>query len=332
MDTTTCANCEAPLTGPYCSQCGQHAHDSSRSIGTLFHDAWHVVTHVDGRFWQTIGALLLKPGKLTVEYFAERRARYLPPVRLYLVLSLIFFAFASFGPHREHFIELDSKPRAKQLADAAGASAAAKDARKTDSDIDAAIKEARPKTNRDASAFEDDDNDTDGGFTLDLAKCDTVHLFWSRLDKPAADICRRNVADHGQAFGNAFIASIPKMMFVFLPLMALVMLLLYWWPRRFYVEHVVFFLHTHAAIFLILLIELVLSRLGHLAPLLARVVPWIIFAGFLYSVWYVYRAMRVFYGQGRWLTLTKIFAIGTAYLVFLAVTMAATVIVVMMFT
>ncbi len=332
MHTANCANCEAPLTGPYCSQCGQHAHESSRSIGTLFHDAWHVVTHVDGRFWQTIGALLFKPGKLTAEYFAERRARYLPPVRLYLVLSLVFFAFASLGSRTAHFIDLDSKPPAKRLADTAsqaeadGVTGAVEDAKKIGAEIDAAVKQAnqQQKPKADAAAGADEDNDKDGGFTLDLAKCDSMRSDWKWLEQPMRDTCRRNVADHGHALGTAVVASIPKMMFVFLPIMALVMLLLYWWPRRYYVEHVVFFLHTHAAIFLVLLLELVVSRLAHWLPLLSPVIGWVVFAGFIYSSWYIYRAMRVFYGQGRWLTLTKIFVIGITYLLFLSITIAAT--------
>src|ERR1700727_3234594 len=72
---TECGNCGATLMGPYCFDCGQHRHESARSVAALFEDAWHVATHVDGRFWQTLYILLFKPGKLTKEYFAERRAR-----------------------------------------------------------------------------------------------------------------------------------------------------------------------------------------------------------------------------------------------------------------
>lgn len=92
---TRCANCAARLYGHYCAQCGQHAHESARSLGTLLHDAWHVFTHIDGRFWQTLRRLAFSPGHLTREYFAERRARYILPFRLYIVISLIFFGLAS---------------------------------------------------------------------------------------------------------------------------------------------------------------------------------------------------------------------------------------------
>ena len=301
-------------------------HESSRSIGTLFHDAWHVVTHVDGRFWQTILALAFRPGRLTKEYFAERRARYLPPVRLYLVLSVIFFAFASMGHHsRGALFDLDSGASATDPARAAELAKVKKEATE-------AMREAKGHgvTIDDTDVENLTAADTMGGlgFRLDAAKCASTKSDWKWLEQPLRDICMRNVADHGAGFISALNSSIPKMMFVFLPLMALVMLLLYWWPRHFYVEHLVFFLHSHAAIFLLLLVELVFSRLGSLALFLARIGPYLKFAGLLYCIWYVYRAMRVYYGQGRLLTLTKISVIAFAYMIFLSITFFATAIIV----
>jgi hypothetical protein len=81
-------------------RCVKHGHASARSVSALFHDTRHTVTQVDSRFWQTMYTLLLllQPGRLTQEYLAERRACYLPPVRVYLVLSVLFFAFGSAGP------------------------------------------------------------------------------------------------------------------------------------------------------------------------------------------------------------------------------------------
>ena len=79
-------------------RCVKHEHASGRSVSALFHDTRRTVTQVDSRFWQTMYTLLLRPGSLTPEYLAERRACYLPPVRVDLVLSELFFAFGSGGP------------------------------------------------------------------------------------------------------------------------------------------------------------------------------------------------------------------------------------------
>ena len=287
---TGCGNCGATLMGPYCYDCGQHSHDSARSISALTHDAWHLATHIDGRFWQTLCILLLKPGKLTREYFAERRARYLPPVRLYLVLSVLFFAFGLATPHKN------------SVRPAVAAPAAAVPG--------AATHDAAPTKKKSWSVFGNGD-------------CSKVTSSIGWLENALQQSCLRNQNTGGASVEHAFIANIPKMMFLFVPMMALVMLLLYWWPRRYYVEHLVFFLHNHAAIFLLLLIQ---ALLGWVAAWLA----WSTFGGWviaiisLYGVWYVYRAMRVYYGQGRLLTFTKLFVVGFAYLIGFSLTLAVT--------
>ena len=281
--------------GPYCFQCGQHAHESARSVSALFHDSWHVVTHIDGRFWQTLCILLFRPGKLTKEYFADRRARYLPPVRLYLVLSVLFFGFGLATPKKS-----DLPP--------SGAPPAVAQSRQPDEGAAVKAPAARKKSR---------------GTIFDISDCNDVKSSWSWLQNSMRRSCLRNQQDGGESVEHAFIANIPKMMFLLVPMMALVMLLLYWRPRRYYVEHLVFFLHNHAAIFLLLLIQ---ALLGWIAFWLA----WKTFAGWviaiisLYSVWYVYRAMRVYYGQGRLLTFTKICVVGFIYLIGLSLTLAAT--------
>ena len=141
------------------------------------------------------------------------------------------------------------------------------------------------------------------------------------LERGLRDACRRNVGDHGRTLRHAFVANIPKMMFVFLPLMAVVMLLLYWFPRRYYVEHLVFFLHDHAALFLAMTLQLLLGAAARLVPALQPVASFAAFAVFCYALWYVYRSMRRYYGQGRALTLAKLSLVSLTYAMFLTTTL-----------
>ena len=63
-------------------------------VHTLSHfaaEAFESLTHADSRVWKTLGYLLARPGLLTREFLDGRRARYLPPFRLYIVISLVFF-------------------------------------------------------------------------------------------------------------------------------------------------------------------------------------------------------------------------------------------------
>ncbi|WP_310496559.1 DUF3667 domain-containing protein [Sandarakinorhabdus sp.] len=89
-----CANCAAPLSGPFCGQCGQRAH-IHRSIFAVFEEFLHGITHFDGKAWKTLPMLLFRPGKLTRDYIMGHRARYIAPVPLFLlVVFLMFFVFS----------------------------------------------------------------------------------------------------------------------------------------------------------------------------------------------------------------------------------------------
>jgi hypothetical protein len=90
---TPCPNCSTPLQGPWCHACGQKGEAYSRSIWHLAAEAFEGLTHFDGRFWQTLPRLVLKPGQLTRDYLDGHRAAQIPPFRLFLVvLLLVFFA------------------------------------------------------------------------------------------------------------------------------------------------------------------------------------------------------------------------------------------------
>ena len=105
-----CLNCGAVLTGRYCANCGQAADVHVPSTAELVHEALEGITHSDSRLWRTLYLLWFKPGKLTQEFVAGRRAAYLPPFRLYLVLSILFFLAASISNTHTHtkFVGFDN--------------------------------------------------------------------------------------------------------------------------------------------------------------------------------------------------------------------------------
>ncbi len=89
-----CRNCGAAIAGRFCAECGQTTALHPPTVREFVHE---FVTHsvaLEGALWRTLAALLLFPGRLTVEYLAGRRARYIPPLRLYLTFSLILFAIS----------------------------------------------------------------------------------------------------------------------------------------------------------------------------------------------------------------------------------------------
>ena len=99
-DTPCCADCGHALTGPYCSQCGQSAVDIRRPVRTLVTDFIGDTFVWDGRLWRTLKTLFLNPGLLARRYADGQRARWTPPIRLYLLISLAFFAAMNLGGMR----------------------------------------------------------------------------------------------------------------------------------------------------------------------------------------------------------------------------------------
>jgi len=96
----TCRNCAAPLPEPqpaYCGACGQETHLHPPTLREFVHEfAAHYVA-LEGALWRSLGWLLVAPGRLTREYLAGRRRRYVLPLRLYLSLSLLFFLALRLG-------------------------------------------------------------------------------------------------------------------------------------------------------------------------------------------------------------------------------------------
>jgi hypothetical protein len=114
-------------------------------------------------------------------------------------------------------------------------------------------------------------------------------------------------------------------MFMFLPLIALVMAVLYLGSGRYYVEHLLFFLHYHAFFFLAGIVVLLLDRFGAattgaVSGFFGTAEGFVIAALVVYVPVYLFLAMRRVYGQGRVWTATKFSVLVISYLVCLVLT------------
>jgi hypothetical protein len=326
-----CANCGATLQGAYCTACGQKHEPHVHSVGHFMHEAFESITHADSRVWRTLWLLLSRPGRLTREFFAGRRASHLPPFRLYLVISVVFFLIVGMPEGKQIELQVDPTPSAKRVAEMNDVARALEtDLAATPGAVDIAkavrAQAAREQAGLDAKAAPAADSKPGTpteDFKQGMRENNIVTEFCKEFEAEESNqdagtrsyqklqaFCTKTNADRGTALVEAVVHNIPKAMFVFLPLLALVMKLLYWRPKRYYVEHLTFLVHNHAFVFLALGI---MSLVG-LIPVVREYTNFPELALWLYIVWYLYRGMRNYYGQGRALTLTKFFSIGFAYL------------------
>lgn len=323
LEPARCLNCRTPVTGKYCLNCGQDAGVHVLSMREVAGDVTHSLLHLDSRVWQTIKLLVLKPGELAREFIAGRHQSYLPPFRLYLGVSILFFALSALLPDSD-LVNLDG---GSGIGNVSGQPTPAPPGAATDiAPLDAAAAERAAELRADVG-----DELAKAGIDPALItkkpsglECDinlTLPVIGS-LREPLSRACQKIRADGGERLFERFAATAPRLMFLFLPLMAAVALLFYWRrPRRLYAEHLVLFLHNHAFTFLLLTVATALNSLSSVDLPLFGIFGFLEFLLLLYLPYYVYRSMRVVYADGRWKTISKFAALGMIYFILLGVTM-----------
>src|SRR5205823_10802005 len=108
---TQCENCGAELQGHWCAKCGQPAIDYRRSFRHVIADLLNEFLNWDTKFFATIGLLLVRPWKLTNQFLAGHRVRYVHPLRLYLLASILFFFAVNYAIKSAHFEPINLSPQ-----------------------------------------------------------------------------------------------------------------------------------------------------------------------------------------------------------------------------
>jgi hypothetical protein len=287
-----CDNCGASVAGKYCSNCGQRLEHKIHSVLHFTREATEDLTHADSRLWSTILALLFKPGFLTREFLSGRRARYLPPLRLYLVLSVLFFLVLGFS-HQPRIVSIKSRDNGTSSVELV---------RPDEVEAFAAKPGETPQQREDRICNPDYDGPAPS-FFLPLLK----------------QACRRFLADGGRTASEAFVHNLPRALFILLPALALVMKALYRRPRHHYVEHLLFFVHNHAFGFLVFALLILTTRF--VPPVIGQ---WLTIILWLYVPYYLFVSLRRVYGQGRLLTFAKLTVLSFTYLICAILTLAVT--------
>ena len=258
---------------------------------------------IDSRIWKTLVPLLFRPGFLSTEFLRGRRVRYLPPLRTYLVLSLIFLILSSSG------LSWVSTPVNSEPG--------------TGQNLHLGLSEDSPflEINPDKAQAENTDADEDicASMQLELTKW----LEDKRIQQHLYQKCQKIQLDHGASLEKSIVDNIPGMMFFFLPLLALFLKLLYLLSRHYYVEHLLFLVHFHAFVFLILIINTLLTLTSQLLPISEPLVDWLTGLGIVYVPVYLFIALKKFYAQSRAITTVKYLVLVFGYITSLALSLAS---------
>lgn len=317
-----CLNCNAEVMGTYCHVCGQENVEPKESALYLVRHFFEDITHFDGKFFTSLKYLITRPGFLSREYMNGRRASYLNPVRMYVFTSAIFFLIFFSVNHPEDrkmddVLKVDINKKSLQEIEAMDSAAFAA----FTADIN--VRDGKPKKPMTRETFARyKDSVLEGGVISfsdrkyrTRAEYDSAQAIVSSKDgwimkkliNKQIELNEKYRRSGNQLFNGLFAAllhKLPQMMFIALPLLALLLKLLYRRQRQYYfVSHGIFCIHLYIFIFIDILAILALNGLHswsgwNIFNILGSVLG---FAAFFY----MYKAMRNFYQQRRAKTILK---------------------------
>src|ERR1043166_5420481 len=349
---THCENCGAELQGHWCAQCGQPAIEYRRSFRYVVADLLNEFLNWDSKFFTTIALLILKPWRLTNEFLAGKRVRYVNRLRLYLLASILFFFAVNFGAKGIRF-DPTKFPEEKR-AEVAAAIAEKRSEIEEELNKDNLTPEQRQKVQKaldyltkptssatttptpeqtlSATAPPSPSPTAESGqqtygpvgdrpfVVFDDAKSTTPFERW--IEGRA----KEKMGEQGTKMGrfiNTLFSNLPYMMLCCIPLFALVLKVLYIRRRIFYIDPLIYALHIHSFFYTaIMLIVFITWALNRIAP--GTIAGWVIALLWIAFVLQIFLSIRRVYRQGWFISTLKFFTGGFVYLIVLFLALAAT--------
>ncbi|MCU0420277.1 MAG: DUF3667 domain-containing protein [Cyclobacteriaceae bacterium] len=297
-----CLNCEAVLTGPFCGACGQKDLPRRQTLGDLLVNFLGSFTSFESKFFTTFRFLLFRPGRIVKEYNEGKRERFYHPARMYVFLSFIYFLIFSlvFSSNTERMITTTTTDRDRV---AVAKETPAIDIQTTDP---AKKNKFSPKTRAQYDSLQ-----------ATLPEEERDNWFGRYMTHKGMELMNKFKNDDraiNRAFLEIFLTNLPKMVFLLMPLFALLLKLLYIRKDFFYSEHLIFTVFFYDFLYLV----------GSIM-LLVNLVDWLEWLDLVALVWlliYLYKSMRQVYGQSRAKTVIKFLILAFAFSVVLVVALA----------
>jgi hypothetical protein len=355
---THCENCGTKLEGPFCHRCGQHDFEFHRSFRHVFMEALETIFHFEGKFFRNIVTLLFRPGRLTADFNAGKRAAQMPPFRLYIFVSFLFFLLIFLGKEDEDFVRSDGdKPRRGftvngKPVDVAAIGGTWRDTAakmksedwKDPAKVAAAIEEAAEKTDQTLAATAKDGETASAAApaeqkpkrlvdqireAAEQAKADVEKAGGAKVkeNKPASlrylesQLERLSDAEHRHRVAESFKHHLPQMLMMCLPLFALYTRFLFRKSGQVYLQHLVLAVHFHTFIYLWILCRNGWAALAGLAP--GGLDIWVASLATLWMYVYPVVMLRRLFANSWKKTIAKTFLLTFAYGITLSVGFAA---------
>jgi uncharacterized protein DUF3667 len=349
---THCENCGAPLSGPYCGQCGQPAIDYRRSFGHVLLDVLNEFLNWDSKVFATIALLIVKPWRLTNEFVAGHRVRYVHPLRLYLLASILFFFAVNFGAKGIRFdpTKFPDEKRAEvaaAIADKRGEIEAELSKENLTPDQREKVQKAldyltKPTSSATTTPTPEETPSPTAAPGISPTAESGQQTYGPVGDRPFVVFndaksttpferwiegrAKEKMGEHGTKMGlfiSTLFSNLPYMILCCIPLFALVLKVLYIRRRLFYIDHLIYALHIHTFFYAgIMLIVLATIGLNRFAP--GAIAGWLIALLWIAFVTQIFLSIRYVYRQGWFFSIFKFLFGGFVYLMVLLFALAIT--------
>lgn len=339
-----CVSCGTKDVGAWCAGCGQKNDDMRRSSFVLFKDFLKDTFSFDGRMWRTLGLLAAAPGTVPANYSHGKRSRYTPPVRLFLVVSFLFFLILGLT----HTLIVAVEVRARTPEEQAAAQKAIEEGiARAGPEVAAAIDEARNEVEGDEAAIMIDGRNLDCGLTAStryFVRPKDIEIdkeLWTRCrdsfvnsikaeieegaekDPEGKDAAARTLTimervvagvtraiEDPEAFNASLNNWLPRMMFLMAPVLALIMTLFLRGRDALVFDHLVFSLYAHATAFAIIGLAVIAAQFG---------LPHVFAAASIALALYFIAAIKRGYKRGWIKSVWTGFGAGLLYLIVLSI-------------
>jgi len=315
-----CRNCGAEVVERYCTRCGQLASNFHRPFFGLVMSSLADTFALDSRLWRSVPMLLFRPGRMTRNYLDGKRARYVPPFRLFLLASVLFFLTVfGLGDRLGWYENWHLDPQVGTAVSETDRSAAIEtlQAQLQDETLAPEVRTAIEATLTQLKSerplpFVDEEGKVDRealNTAIELNAEQGASDVEVETMKAAGEKFARVFENQGR-FAARFREWAPRFSLMFMPLLALMLTVLYAWKRRTYVyDHVITALHFQTFLYFLATLLLLLEACLGIGT------PWLITIGPLWGIWYLYRQLRVTYGTGMFMA-----ALRTSILLIMGIT------------
>jgi len=288
-DDKTCLNCGHQVEERFCPHCGQENIERRQPFHFLFTHFIEDFTHYDGQFWKTIQYLFTSPGKLTQEYLAGKRQLYVAPVKLYIFISFITFFLPNILPHpKEENDKADPKVETKSKKEKQKDTAkdivgnlqkegilSYETANTTQKVLDTIkIEDAAKEQDMYDLTFDTEDESVMSAYTIEqydsiLAKDNSnTYKVMRPIAKKVFELKKEGFSKEQiwKKYKQNFIYTIPKALFVYLPVFAFFLWLFHNKKKWWYFDHGIFTLHYFSFLLLTILILITVERIMSFLP------------------------------------------------------------------